>query len=121
VVELSAIPALIMMPRKPIIWPFRDFSIGNESINARIAIRIRKKDIPVYVRFPSEVVDLSFLKIHELRNKRITRISKIIVGSSKDPKILKTFSISKTVYYILKYGLKVGISGKNSGISWVIL
>jgi hypothetical protein len=39
-----------------------------------------------------------------LRNKRITRISKIIVGSSNDPKILNTFSISITVYCILYTG-----------------
>jgi len=93
VVELSAIPALIIIPRKLKIWPFNDLSIGSTRINASVPTRTRKKEMVLLVTIPLEVVVLNFLKAQALKNNRMIRISKTTVGSKSDLKMLNMFSI----------------------------
>lgn len=93
VVELKAIPALIIIPRKPSICPFRDLSIGKIRINTNPPKRTRKKEIVPFMIFLPDVADLIFLKIHELIIRRIIKISSTIVGSINDWIILNMCSI----------------------------
>jgi len=118
VVELSAIPALIIIPRKLKIWPFNDLSIGSTRINASVPTRTRKKEMVLLVTIPFEVVVLNFLKAQALKNNRMIRISKTTVGSKSDLKMLNMFSIlfvnffpvaSSNNYYnnfVIKYFMK---------------
>jgi hypothetical protein len=80
VVELNAIPALITIPRKPKIWPFKDLSIGRARMNTKIPTRIRKNEMAPLVMLPLGVVDLIFLKIHAFIIRRIIKISNTAVG-----------------------------------------
>lgn len=86
VVELRAIPALIMIPGKLKIWPFSDLSMGSARMKASVLTRIRKTEIDLMVIIPLEVVDFNFLKTQALNNSRIIRISNAIVGSRSDLK-----------------------------------
>jgi hypothetical protein len=98
VVELKAIPALIIIPRKPNICPFRVLSIGKTKINANTPIRTKKNEIAPFVIFPLDVVDLIVLKIHEFIISRIIRTNNTTVGSINDSNILNICSIFTMLY-----------------------
>ncbi|GET29299.1 hypothetical protein SD074_15010 [Prolixibacter sp. SD074] len=93
VVELKAIPALIIIARKLNICPFSALSIGKTKINANTPIRTIKNEIAPLVIFPFDVVDLIFLKIHEFKISRIIKKNNTTAGSINVSNILYTLSI----------------------------
>jgi hypothetical protein len=79
VVELNAIPALTIMPRKLRICPLSDLSIGRVKMKIMIPVRIKKNDMAPLAMLPFDLGDLNFLKIHVFIINRImkTRITKV--------------------------------------------
>ncbi len=99
-VELKAIPALIIIPKKPNICPFRALSIGKTKINDNKPIRTKINEIVPFVIFPVYVVDLIFLKIHEFKIRRIIKNNNTTVGSINVPNILYMCSIFTMLYFV---------------------
>jgi hypothetical protein len=92
-VELKAIPAVIIIPRKLSICPFVDLSIGSDSISARVPKRTIKNEIVFFMIFLSVEADWNLLNTREFKVIRIIIISNIPAGSSNDSRILNNFSI----------------------------
>ena len=98
VVELKAIAALIMIPRKLNIWPFRDLSMGSERMKINNPIRIKKNVIVPFVIFPFKEVDLILLKIHVFKINSNIKTNKVIAGSMNDSNIFSVWSILNIFY-----------------------
>jgi len=101
VVELKAMAALIIIPKKLRICPFSVLSMGSARTNPSIPRRIIKKAMAPLVIFPFEAVDFDLLKIQAFKTSSTIKTNNTIVGSIKDLNILIIASILMRLGYVV--------------------
>jgi len=101
VVELKAMAALIIIPKKLRICPFSVLSMGSARTNPSIPRRIIKKAMAPLVIFPFEAVDFDLLKIQAFKTSNRIKTNNTIVGSIKDLNILIIASILMRLGYVV--------------------
>jgi len=100
VVELRAMAALIIIPRKLRICPLSVLSMGSARTNPRIPTRIIKKAMAPLVIFPFDAVDFDLLKIQAFRISNTINTNNTMVGSIMDLNILMIASILMRLGYV---------------------
>jgi len=93
VVELRAIPALMIMARKLNICPLSSRSTGSDNINASTASSISKKAIALLMILPVYCTERILRNIQEFSIKSIIRAAITVTGSVIDFRILNKCSM----------------------------
>jgi hypothetical protein len=97
VVELKAMAALMMIPRKLRICPFRFLSMGNDKIKVNMPVRMSIKEmVPCLILFESWV-DFIVRKIHAFKTKANIRRITMPVEAKMDCKMAE----ESMVVYVL--------------------
>ncbi len=88
VVELKAMAALIIIPKKPKSWPFNSFSIGRVNIKAKTPVKINKIEMVCLVIINESFVDFIRLNIH------LFAINSMIMINNTSPGVTSEMIIS---------------------------